>query len=72
MKQREYIDAYFDYIGAAFDQITAFENQHEVIFIITFSKCELLNLKPKTEIHEIKLFFNSCRIIFKKNIGHEK
>lgn len=66
IKQDQLIQAYFDYVGTARENITAIENSEEVIFIITYSKTNLLNLKPKTDIYEIKIFFNAARIIFKK------
>lgn len=65
-KQDQLISQYFDYVGTARENITAIENQNEVIFIITYSKTNLLNLKPKMEINEIKIFFNAARIIFTK------
>ena len=66
MKQDQLISQYFDYIGTARKNITAIENTEEVIFIVTYSKTNLLNLKPKQEIYEIKIFFNAARIIFAK------
>ena len=67
-RQLQLINQYWDYIGTSKEYITAIENDEEVVFMINYSKTQLINLKPKIEINEIKIFFNGCRIIFKKII----